>query len=396
MNKFSKKLVALVMCGALLIPAGAMAGEVDASSNETVSLADYENYIKSTNGIASRSASSNLSVQAFDYMEAAMDNSTLNDVLNEYHDVAETRDETYEMFESNLNGTYQEVKANNFNNEQAEQLLKSAADLETGNAEVTKFTPIDPSEIPAPPHSDAIVDVSNSSVSLLSNSDISGRDNTDVTGIGYEVKSLSGFNRTTADCYLGYSNVGDVAGGETGVASYMFYTFGSASAGAQDLGILYKGNGQWCPVVNGKWTGYAEGPARMKSGDRIYFKVWIDSQNQINFQGFDGSDFSTILFQGVYSTWGQLPANGSGVTINRQITYAANAGHQKDHTGYYLNNARFDRAYLYNNYSTAMFTDGNTDSSRRGKFGAVWAPSSNVTINSNTHWYSENISIDLT
>lgn len=40
MNKFSKKLVALVMCGALLIPAGAMAGEVDASSNETVSLAD--------------------------------------------------------------------------------------------------------------------------------------------------------------------------------------------------------------------------------------------------------------------------------------------------------------------------------------------------------------------
>ena len=133
----------------------------------------------------------------------------------------------------------------------------------------------------------------------------------------------------------------------------------------------------------------------MNSGDRIYFKIWIDTQNQINFQGIDGDDFSTILFQGVYTTWNQLPYSGSGVTINRQITYAANDGYRYDHTGYYINNGRFDRAYLYNNYSTAMFMDSNTDSTRRGKFGASWAPKDNVTINSNTHWYSENISINL-
>lgn len=394
MSKLSKKLVALALCGALLVPTGAMAGELDAAApNETVSLADYESYIKAANGgIAARSAA-NLSVQAFDYMEAAVDEPELSGILEEYHDVAGTREKTYEMFEANLNGTYQEVEANDFTEEQAAQLLKSAADLETGNAEVTEFTPADPDEIPAPSHGDG-VNLSDSSISLMSNSDVSGRDNTDVTGIGYEVKSLAGYNRTTADCYLATCNIGDDPYYNGGIAGYMFYTLGNGN-GAQDLGIMYKGDGQWCPVVNGKWTGYATGPARMNSGDRIYFKVWIDTQNQINFQGIDGNDFSTVLFQGVYTTWNQLPYSGSGVTINRQITYAANAGYRNDHTGYYINNGRFDRAYLYNNYSTAMFMDSNTDSTRRGKFGASWAPKDNVTINSNTHWYSENISINL-
>ena len=39
MSKLSKKLVALALCGALLVPTSAMAGELDAAApNETVSL----------------------------------------------------------------------------------------------------------------------------------------------------------------------------------------------------------------------------------------------------------------------------------------------------------------------------------------------------------------------
>lgn len=390
--RLPKKLAAIVLCGALLIPAGAMAGET--VSNETISLADYENYIKSTNNITTRSTSDNLSIQAFSYMEAATDEAALSSMLEDYHDVAGTREKTYEMFEANLNGTYQEVEANDFNQEQAAQLLESAADLETGNAEVTEFTPVDSDEIPAPPHSNATIDTSNSSISLLSNSDISTARDGEASGLGYEVKSLSGYNRTTADCYPGDCNIGDNADYSGGIAGYMFYTI-AGGGGVQDLGIGYAGNGYWQPVVNGTWTGWATGPARIANGQKLYFKIWIGTDQKIYFQGLDGNNFSNVLFQGVYDSWGMLPANGSGVTINRQITYAANAGYRNDHTGLYVKNARFDAAYLYNDYSYAQFNNSNTDSTRRGKFGASWAPYSQVAINSNTHWYSENVTINL-
>lgn len=149
------------------------------------------------------------------------------------------------------------------------------------------------------------------------------------------------------------------------------------------------------PIYLWDMDGHATGPARIAAGQRIYLKLWVDTNNNINFQGLNAKDFSTILFQGQYPTWNQVPANGNGVTINRQITYAANSGYRYDNSGYYVNNARYDRAYLYNTSTTSMYNSSNT-TNHRGKFGAPWAPSSNVTINSNTHWYSENVSIDLT
>lgn len=47
-NKVPKKLLALAICGALLVPTGAMAGEIDTTTtnNEKVSLADYASYIQ--------------------------------------------------------------------------------------------------------------------------------------------------------------------------------------------------------------------------------------------------------------------------------------------------------------------------------------------------------------
>lgn len=148
-------------------------------------------------------------------------------------------------------------------------------------------------------------------------------------------------------------------------------------------------------IVSGTWTGWATGSTRLAVGDKLYFKIWIDGNNNINFKGIDGDNFNNILFQGNYTTWGQLPASGSGVTMNRQITYAANKDYQKPHTGYYLNNARFDQAYLYNNSGYAPFNASNTTSTRRGKFGTTWAPVSLVTIHSNTHWDSEKVSINM-
>lgn len=388
----SRKLIALSMCGALLVSTSAMAGEVKAASNETVSLEDYEQYISST--ATTRAAGDNLSVQAFHYMEGSMEEAALSDILNDYHEKAGTREKTYEMFEANLNGTYQEVEANGFSEEQAAQLFQSSSDLETGNAEVTEFTPVEDESIPRPSNGEDIDISSDPTISLLSNSDISyGRDNTDVTGIGYEVKSVPGYNRTTAYFYPGECNIGNVSGGEGGVAAYMFFTLSGAGA-ANDLGVGYM-DGYWQPVVNGHWTGWATGPAHLAAGDKLYFKIWIGTDTQIYFQGIDGDNFNNIIFNGVYTTWNELPPSGSGCTWNRQITYAANAGHQHTGTPYYLNNARFDQAYVYNDYGYAPYNASNTNSNRRGKFGATWAPNNRVTIHSNTHWDSENVSIDV-
>ena len=391
-TKFTKKVIAFALCGALMVPVGAMAGEAEGTSKDTISLADYEAYIHAADQATTRSAESSLSVQAFDYMEASVDNAELSAMLNDYLDYSGTKEKTYQMFEANLNSTYQEVQSNEFTEEQAAQLLKSATDLETGNAEETVFTPVDSDEIPAPPHADADNNT-NGSLSVMSNSDIStGRNNSaDATGLGYEVKSTPGYNKTTTFFYPGDCNIN--RNGQPGIAAYMFYTLGGGG-GAQDLGIGYF-NGYWQPIVSGTWTGWATGSTRLAVGDKLYFKIWIDGNNNINFQGIDGDNFNNILFQGNYTTWGQLPASGSGVTMNRQITYAANKDYQKPHTGYYLNNARFDQAYLYNNSGYAPFNASNTTSTRRGKFGTTWAPVSLVTIHSNTHWDSEKVSINM-
>lgn len=44
-HKFTKKVIAFALCGALMVPVGAMAGEAEGTSKDTVSLADYEAYI---------------------------------------------------------------------------------------------------------------------------------------------------------------------------------------------------------------------------------------------------------------------------------------------------------------------------------------------------------------
>lgn len=81
-HKFTKKVIAFALCGALMVPVGAMAGETEVASKDTVSLADYEAYIHAADQATTRSAEPSLSVQAFDYMEASVDNAELWTMLN--------------------------------------------------------------------------------------------------------------------------------------------------------------------------------------------------------------------------------------------------------------------------------------------------------------------------
>lgn len=380
----SKKLVAFIMCGAMLVPTGAFAGE---SVSATATIDDYASFVHSA-----RSAE-NVSAEALDYIQSAMDTDALNDILADYQDKAGSKTATYEMFQANLDSTYAEVEANGFDKEQAAQLFQSAVDLETGNADMSDWTYSDEAPDCVPSHDQMTASerlINSNEITLLSNSDRSSRTSYETGGVGYEVQSLAGYNKSTSYFYPGSCNV-NLPSNEDGTAAYMFYTIGYGG-NAQDLGVVYY-HGFWQPVCWGYWTGWGTSSKHLAVGDKLYFKIWIGTDQQIYFQGIDGDDFSNILFEGIYSSWGMLPSSGSGVTWNRQVTFVDNA--QDDNSGYYLRNARFDQSYLYNNYSYAPFNDSNTNSSRRGKFGCTWANDSHVTINSNTHWSSENITIQM-
>lgn len=78
---------------------------------------------------------------------------TLDRILADYAAVSGNKPEVYQRFQVQLNNTYAEVEANGFYQVQAKARLTSAVALEMGKTEVTVFTPVDPADIPPPPHS---------------------------------------------------------------------------------------------------------------------------------------------------------------------------------------------------------------------------------------------------
>jgi len=199
------------------------------------------------------------------------------------------------------------------------------------------------------------------------------------------IKSNLGYNKTTEFLTVGSCNITATQG----KAGYMFNTIYYGGQ-YQDIGIGYY-NGSWKAIVSGYWTGWGSTAIPIKSGDKLYFKLWIGTDSKIYFQILDGNNFNNIIFQNSYSTSGQIPTSGSGVGFNRQITLV-DTSHNAT-SGLYLKNAMFDQAYLYNDSTYSIFNDSNTSSTRRGKFGCSWASDSKVTIISNSHWSSEKISI---
>ncbi|MGL5439377.1 MAG: transposase [Filifactoraceae bacterium] len=122
---------------------------------------------------------------------------------------------------------------------------------------------------------------------------------------------------------------------------------------------------------------------RMIASELIKYKVFL-SINTV---------YKYMKELGLTTASSSIPPSGSGVNFNRQITLVDTAHNAT--SGLYLQNASFYQSYIYNNSSTQIFNDNNTNSSRRGKFGCSWAADSKVTINSNPHWYSENIAIKM-
>lgn len=95
----------------------------------------------------------NFDKQILSYMEKAVGKDDLVEALNKYQDAfPEAKDQVYEMLEESLRGTWQQVNAYHFSEEQARILFSSRVDLETNNATVNEMTSLP--EIPdyAPQH----------------------------------------------------------------------------------------------------------------------------------------------------------------------------------------------------------------------------------------------------
>lgn len=345
--------------------------------NDDMNLKGIETYIK---------GKSNSETISLDYMRGAVGEEYLLKLASDYANSFSRNNEAYDMFKSNIESTYEEVKYNNFSKKQAKELFLSVANLETGKAKESNMTYSSKTPSHAPSHPEVPV-IRDNSIELQGVNDKSTRTNYETTGIGYEVRSNPGYNKTTSYLYVGDSNIYT----PQGRAGYMFHTI-YHNGKYQDIGIGYFG-GEWKAIVSGAWTGWGTGKVSIEPGDKLYFKLWIGSDNRIYFQILDGNNFSRIIFQNSYSTSNQIPSNGSGVTFNRQITLVDDDNNPN--SGIYLKDAIFDQSYLYSPTATERFQHNNTVSSRRGKFGCNWASVNKVIINSNTRWSSENISMTM-
>ena len=389
-----RSLISTVISAALILgmfggTVTSFAGNVDAEkdSAEIAKTLDYAVEMQKLSDLIAGDVT--YDAKALTYIEKAVGQEEMTEAISKYK-AAFNGDKAYEMLEGNLKNVYSEVEANDFSKEQAKALFIAATDLETGNAKLSEMTFSKTIPDFAPSHSSMeYAEVSensgNKTMQAKAADPKSSRSNYETGGIGYEVKSTLGYNQTTSFLYAGNCNVTATEG----KAGYMFYTI-YYNGHYQDIGIGYF-NGKWQAFVSGYWTNWGTGSVSIKSGDYIYFKLWIDNNNKINFQILDGDNFNKILFQNSYTSWNQIPANGKGVGFNKQSTLVDTA--HNPNSGLYLKNARFKDAYLYNPSTYVQFKASNTDSSRRGKFGCTWAADTKVTVNSYSPWHTENVSI---
>lgn len=329
----------------------------------------------------------------FSYVENAVGRDEMMDMLGKYQEVY-PGEEAYLALKNNIEGIYQEAQAYNFSQEQIKGLFLITANLETGNEELTEMTSFPESPGHAPSHVADFAFAKNpnlyniESIGILSNNnDRSTRTNYETEGVGYEVMSNYGYNRTTTFLNAGRSNIYTASGR----GAYMFYTIYYNNK-VQDVGIGFF-NGKWHVIVSGSWTGWKESEVSIYPGSRVYFNIWIGRDNNIHFVILDGKNFNKRLFKNSYSTNGEIPSSGYGVAFNRQITFVDND--KNSNSRLYLRNAKFDQSYLYNSYETVTFNNNNTNPLRRGKFGCDWASDSRVDVRNNGIWNGETVSINM-
>ncbi len=214
-------------------------------------------------------------------------------------------------------------------------------------------------------------------------------------GIGYEVKSNSGYYQETA--YATLPSVYRAASTGSHSDGYLFYTVSGSGNWGIDVGLAY------CSGKNIEgWRGFylPEGAIRpeyqeqpitsLKAGSLVYFTGVIETNNYLRFRVLDGNNFNTVYYDISYYV-GDHSIYRTNAAFNRQITLCNAA--KNFNTGAYLRNGQFSDAYIYSSSGYSKTIASNTVSNHRGRFGTNSDNAKQVTVNSYDPWYAENISI---
>ncbi len=213
-------------------------------------------------------------------------------------------------------------------------------------------------------------------------------------GIGYEVKSNSGYYQETAFVTLPTVN----RDGVYGSSGYMFYTIANSSESyGIDVGLWYGyGSGGY------GWRGFYTADGKqvapnglidsLTAGSAVYLQAYVTTNNYIRCRVLDANDFSTVYYDCSYYVGSNI--SRSSAVIDRQITLCNDDADFS--TGEYLNNAEFSDAYIYDtsgSYSKTLST--NTKSDYCGAFGTNNTTRDLVTVNDYSEWYYEDVSINF-
>ena len=213
-------------------------------------------------------------------------------------------------------------------------------------------------------------------------------------GIGYEVKSNSGYYQETAFATL--PTVNRAASSGTYSDGYLFYTVSGSTWGI-DVGLAYNSGNNveaWrgCYTPQGSNTVSGAVISGLRAGSRVYFNAVVETNGYLRFRVLDANNFNTVYYDISYYV-GDHGIYRTNASFNRQITLCNGA--KNFNTGAYLRNGQFSDAYIYSSSGYSQTLASNTVSNRRGRFGTNSTNAQKVTVNSYTPWYAENVSVNF-
>ena len=214
-------------------------------------------------------------------------------------------------------------------------------------------------------------------------------------GIGYEVKSNSGYYQETA--YATLPTVNRAASSGLKNAGYLFYTVYGNTDWCIDVGLGYDsgwGGEAWrgCYTIPGEETLSGSAISTLKAGSKVYLSAVVETNSYLRFRVLDGNNFSIVHYDISYYV-GDKGIYRTNAAFNRQITLCN--PDKNFNTGAYLRNGQFSDAYIYSSSGYSKTIASNTVSNHRGRFGTNSTNAKQVTVNSHDPWYAENISINF-
>lgn len=232
---------------------------------------------------------------------------------------------------------------------------------------------------------------------------------TDYTGAHWQVKSMTGYNKTSGNIDL--PTVYSAPSIANKDVPYMFFGFYSGTTLGLDLGFQYIRDFGWRPFIYGYDYTKPSGSQNVtihgnytttvppytypnsKNFNLVAKLTKYTTYDEYQLTIIDRTDWmakETLIYR-----TGKPIANTSytNVAINREVTLAFNSDpNRQPNTGSYLRDAKWSNVYLYNNTWNGLWDSTRTASAYR--MGKDTSFINSITVKSYTAWYQDVIDIN--